>query len=394
MGESASRPPPGRVLYVFARTMRGQGLGLVAQHQVLALAEQGWQVDLIARGGVESPRVHTPAWPRLPAQAISWLRLDRNAKQDLRRRLFGALGARALRSGRYDAVITWQGLGWKILPEARRLGCAGLLNCGNFPIVSGPEDPNPKRAVWPGIESGLLRSEWNAPDVQLLVTSEHARRRFEQAGCAAQRLHAIGRGMDPERFFPAPAPREGPFRVLFCGRLTRRKRIFRLLELWRDAQLPDAELWLCGPVPERHRKRIESLATPSVKILGYRPDVAEVMRQCDAQILLSSNEGQAKALLEGAACGLVTIATREAGFPFHLGDFGYEIPASDLSQARRALERLASEPDARRILAERSAKLAREHLTWAAFHGRFLAGFQTALAEHAAARPDSRSGLG
>ncbi len=367
------------------RTTHRQAPDVVSRHQIRALVAHGWTVDLLARGPMSHENVRDVRGPWLVARAIR--SLERSRKRDLRGRLFGWLARRQLRRNDYDAVITWNSLGWGILPEAERSGTPCFLNCGNFPEEPWNPDARVEPRRWPGVPARRIRAEYFDSRARVLVTSEHALRRFVAAGCPEERLESIGRGFDPQLFFPAPRREHRPFRLLFCGRLEQRKGIFRVLELWRAMALDDAELWLCGAVPEENRARIESLATPSVRILDDRPDVAEVMRRCDAQILLSSNEGMAKALLEGAACGLATIATAQTGFPFELGDIGVEVDADDGEQVTAAIRGLAGDPSRLAAMSQRAARLLAERYTWEEAGKRFVAAIERGLEDGRGGRP-------
>jgi len=288
-----------------------------------------------------------------------------------------------LKLGDYAAVVTWTGLGWRIFPEAERRGVPYFLNCGNLAAETS-ESPRAGALHWPYVGQERIRGEYAESNSRVFVGSEFARKSFLRAGCDNRRLHNIERGFDASIFFPAAraqtdVPPDRPFRLLFCGYLCERKGILRLLELWRSMTVRGCELWLCGPIDHRVRAQIKALTTSSMKFLGPRDDVAEVMRECDAQILLSSNEGQAKALLEGAACGLVTIATRESGFPFDLGDIGHEVDLENLGAVPEILQRLVTDPARRAEMSTRAAKLMEEHYTWENFRRRFLAEFELAL---------------
>jgi hypothetical protein len=204
-----------RILYVCSSNLRDRGLGRVARHQVAALARRGLGVDFIGSPPIRTPDIRSVLWPSFPSTAISWL--PRPTKRDLRWRLFGTLGARALRARDYRAVVTWKGLGWKIFPEAERQGHPYFVNCGNFP--SGPRKiVEPDRPRWPGISSGRISDEYFATGAHVLVTSAYAKSRFIAAGVPEHRLYEIESGFDPEVFFAGPQRDSDAFRLLFCGR--------------------------------------------------------------------------------------------------------------------------------------------------------------------------------
>lgn len=195
--------------------------------------------------------------------------------------------------------------------------------------------------------------------------------RRDLPGVPEQRLHVIERGYDPAMFFPPSRP-AGRFRLLFCGKVFPRKGGMAALHAWREASLDGAEFWLLGRIAPDHQHRYREAATDSVRFLGYDPSPGDAMRQCHAQILLSSAEGQAKSLIEGAACGLVTIATAATGFSFERGDLGFAVDADDIDGIVEILRRLHAEHDFRRRLSANSANVMREHYQWASFRQRLV----------------------
>jgi|GEM_PF-1226316 len=361
---------PKRVLYVFDKATSGAGLAEVTKQQVLALSEAGCEIDLLARSAVAAPGVRNLIWPLTPANLVSWV--SRRFYHRNRRAFFSWLGTRRLRRhGPYDALITWHKLAPNLIREASAMRVPVLLNCGSLPKMPPP----------PPIPQESPSREYLRSGAHVLSTSEFATRQFLQCGCDPRLVHPIERGFDPARFRPAaPPPPELPFRLLFCGRLTPRKGVLELLRIWRDLAPPDAELWLAGAVPREHRADILRLLIPSAKLLGFRESVNETMRQCHAQILLSSNEGQAKSLLEGAACGLVTIATPETGFPFHRAEMGFEVHAARPDQVKNAIRSVISNPALRARLAANSAHTMAQHYTWPAFRQRFITAFESVTA--------------
>ena len=80
--------------------------------------------------------------------------------------------------------------------------------------------------------------------------------------------------------------------------------------------------------------------------------------------------------MEGAACGLVTITTRESGFPVIEGETGYFVEREDTDGMAALIRRLASDPDTRQAMAAKSRAYVERNLTWPMFRRRFASALQ------------------
>ena len=189
----------------------------------------------------------------------------------------------------------------------------------------------------------------------------------------------IKRSCAPENFYPATYSKPA-FRLLFSGKVTPRKGVLPALQAWREAGLENAEFWIAGRINPEHEKEWRNVVPDNDKFLGFSNNLGDTMRRCHAQILLSSDECQAKSLIEGVACGLPTIATSVTGFTFERGDLGFEVSAEDLTGIARILRRLRNEPDLQRRLSAESARVMLEHYTWPSFRRRFVDKFESGLA--------------
>ena len=83
-------------------------------------------------------------------------------------------------------------------------------------------------------------------------------------------------------------------------------------------------------------------------------------------------EGMAKTLVEGAACGCVSLVTRESGFPVLEGKTGFYIERSDTDLIARILKRLASDRSALGKMHEDAADFVKHNLSWECFSEKFL----------------------
>ena len=169
----------------------------------------------------------------------------------------------------------------------------------------------------------------------------------------------------PERSFP----RDGPFALLYTGRLSEEKSLETLIEaagLLVERGLGPVEVHLVGPVfaprdPMPRLRAAMAALDPRARVLlhGHQEDLAPFYRRADAFVLPSQSEGMSNALLEAMAAGTCCVVSDipenraliddgEQGLLFVQGD------------ARSLAGRLASlHEDQRGRAGERSSRLAR-----------------------------------
>uniref|UniRef100_I2PYJ8 Glycosyltransferase n=1 Tax=Desulfovibrio sp. U5L TaxID=596152 RepID=I2PYJ8_9BACT len=162
----------------------------------------------------------------------------------------------------------------------------------------------------------------------------------------------IPNGVDTDRFAPADDPsREGPVRLVFVGRIVRQKGLDVLLDAL--ARLPETacfELAILGDGPLRRElaERARRLGLGDrVRFAGWvgRADLPEALREADAFVFPSRDEGMPNAVLEAMAAGLAVAATRIAGNEELVvdGRTGFLVPPDDPAALAAALARLVGD---------------------------------------------------
>jgi len=330
----ASRP----WLYVSDSKLGEVGIDKVTIEQLHACAEANMPVDLVARGRIGLSGIRCHAWSLPPTKLLSWL-----PSQDyyaFNKRFFSWLGCCYLRD--HAGVIAWSRTALSLFEAAAKRGIPRILNVG------GPhcdhDDGITRRAYrWPRIDPGRLRAEYDLASC-ILLPSEFSEQSFIAHGCSRDKLSVVHRGVDLQRFHPAADRRPRPFIVASCGILGERKGSYQLLKLWRKLALAEAELWLIGHVPTNEKRALEALAIPSVRFLGFRNDLPELLRHAHVHVLLSRNEGFAKVLLEAAASGVANVFTPEGGMPADAAGSLLVTDRSNLDATATILERLHANP--------------------------------------------------
>ena len=298
---------------------------------------------------------------------------------------FAVLGrlARLLRRRRINAVVTVGTGGDKMFwgrLAAWRVGvpviCSALHSTGL-----------PDHVEWP---NRLL-----APitDAFIAVAEPHARYIAEHEGCPARKVRVIQNGVDPERFHPR-WPNASIRRALGLADDTpvvgivaalrpekRHDRFLRCAAMIRK-EVPRARFLVVGDGPGR--AEIESLAHElaldgSVRFLGTRDDVPEVLSVVDVLLLTSDMEANPVSILEAMAAEKPVVAGRvgSVGETVVDGQTGFLVPPdAEREMAARAVQ-LLNHP-------ERAAAMGRAGREQVIAHGsvqRMVEGYEDLIAE-------------
>jgi glycosyltransferase involved in cell wall biosynthesis len=142
--------------------------------------------------------------------------------------------------------------------------------------------------------------------------------------------------------------------VLSVGRLTEQKGHTYLLDTIPAIleQFPDTVFAIAGDGPlraELEAKAIQLGISHSVRFLGTRSDVPELLQMADVFVLPSLWEGLPIALLEAMGAGLPVIATRVEGVEEIIvdGENGLLVPPTDCESLKIAVLGMLAHPDLR-----------------------------------------------
>lgn len=300
--------------------------------------------------------------------------------------------ARELAQGGYDLFHGWSGECLETLRVARRLGIPSLVEIPTWHRHKGrkkgvaPTLSERKRAEARGVQALKNRllvtrqhvlEEYDLADI-LLVLSEKAEETFLSAGVPKEKLFRHQRGVDVQRFTPAPEP-PPVFRAIFVGALIKRKGVHHLLAAWRRLALKNAELVLAGSVHPEIEQALNDYGGPDVKVLGFVRSVEDVYRSGSVHIFPSLCEGSAKATYEAAACGLPQITTRESGDVVVHGENGLIVPADDPGALEAAIQRLFIDASLRARMGAAGRRRVEDHFTWEHFAQRQLEAYDAAM---------------
>jgi UDP-glucose:(heptosyl)LPS alpha-1,3-glucosyltransferase len=141
------------------------------------------------------------------------------------------------------------------------------------------------------------------------------------------KITVLYNGVDTRRFHPDrradmrvyvrerwKIPRAAPL-VLFVGSGFQRKGLERLIALWRSPQLAGAYLLIVGGDArlEGFRARAAAIAPERIVFAGRQEQVEDFYAAADVVALLSLQEAFGNVVLEGLACGLPVMVSRDVG---------------------------------------------------------------------------------
>jgi len=186
----------------------------------------------------------------------------------------------------------------------------------------------------------------------------------------ADAIEVIYNGIDPS-LYDGAAPADlglfgGELAVGFIGSFEARKGLRELCIAWREVSrlVPRAHLVLTGKGSMEPEMRTLLQGTHRVHWLGYRRDIASILRSLDVLVLPSYVEGAPNVVLEAMCARTAIVATSVSGTPELVRD-GIDarlIPARDAGALSRALVEVLSDP----ALRERFTTSARQRV-WERF---------------------------
>jgi glycosyltransferase involved in cell wall biosynthesis len=101
----------------------------------------------------------------------------------------------------------------------------------------------------------------------------------------------------------------------------------------------------------------------AVRVLGFRRDVDRILAASDFFVLSSRREGLSFALLEAMSQGLAPIVSDAGANVEAVGEAGICVPFGAVARLADAFQRLATEPNALRLLGERARERVARHFS-------------------------------
>lgn len=201
----------------------------------------------------------------------------------------------------------------------------------------------------------------------IVISRVIGRHMIDDFGVSPDRIRLIHRGIDFSHF-PLQAPQENSsrktFRMIQVGRFSPIKgqlEFLRAVHLLRH-RFPNVEAWLVGSEGNgktKYTKKIQETIhqlglQSSVKLLGTRRDVAELIRQCDLLVLPTLvPEAFGRVIIEAGALGVPVVATRVGGVLdiVEHGKEGLLVPPGDVEAMSQAIFEVLTDRERSRKMA-------------------------------------------
>jgi glycosyltransferase involved in cell wall biosynthesis len=250
-------------------------------------------------------------------------------------RLLGTLRACALHdwlvarelprlAGQVDIIHAWPLGALRTIRAARRLGIPVALERCNahtrfaYKVVQDECErlavPLPRNHEH-AFNAAILRreeEEYRLADA-MLCPSDFVVKTFLDQGFPKERLVRFFYGVD-EKLFHADHMRRAPIgglTMIFVGVCAVRKGLHYALEAWLKSPASRHGIFLIAGdfLPSYREKLAPLLAHPSIRLLGHRNDVPELMRKSDILVLPSIEEGFGLVCTEAMASGSVPLVS-------------------------------------------------------------------------------------
>jgi len=312
-----------RVLYSFPNKLGGDRVCYTAWQQVNGLHAAGAKV-LVCAGSVCRPVA--PGITMSPTLSRGKLRIPYKLLGEKRAYfLHDSIVARrvAKLAGQIDIIHAWPSGARRTIEAAKRAGIPTVLErpnahtgfamevvgkeCERLGVTLPADDPH-------AYDAEKLRKEEEEFRLatRLLCPSDFVVQTFLERGFAKEQLVRHMYGFDEERFFPG-ATRNGnsKFTMLFAGSCAVRKGVHYALEAWLQSPAHRNGTFLIAGefLPQYAEKLSGMLSHPSVRVLGQRNDVPELMRNSDVLVLPTIEEGSPLVALEAMGSGCVPVVS-------------------------------------------------------------------------------------
>lgn len=226
-----------------------------------------------------------------------------------------------------EHFVGFPGQALATMGAAKSIGCVTELHSAgtHFTHVARVQREVLMRYPWDRgwLSSGQQRKavlEYAMAD-RIMVTSEHTRQTFVEAGVAEEKLERYALRVD-SRFAPLPSSRarNSHFEIVYVGTLSAMKGIPVLAEAFSHIASNDARLRLVGGASTRPMRRwLDRLAADDSRIVVGPADPLPIYQRASVYVHPSFDDGWGYAPMEALACGLPAVVTTATGMKDDIG---------------------------------------------------------------------------
>jgi glycosyltransferase involved in cell wall biosynthesis len=294
---------------------------------------------------IESPRGIQPWMVR-----YSWLRWRGGHVSLIRDRRLGKWAAREVRRLRPQSCYLFTQVALETVRWCGSEGVPTVLDNPNGHIRNFLQICERESLRWfgkkfnghpsPGMVE-RVQAEYQLAD-RIRVYSEWGKACMTRFGVPAEKVHILRQTVNLERFRPPQTrpPRSGPLRVCYVGSLDLRKGFAYLLQAIRAVGPEHIQLRIVGATGDGDCARLLARESAGLQIESAPGDALPVYQQSELFVVPTLEDGLPFVLVEGLACGLPVIVTREAGAAECVkpGQSGWVVPAGEVDALAGALE--------------------------------------------------------
>ncbi|WP_035611319.1 glycosyltransferase family 4 protein [Haloferula sp. BvORR071] len=320
--------PPVRVLYSFPHKLGGGRICTTAWHQVDGASRAGAKVTVIVGSQVKALNEGVRVKKTL---AVGKLRVPyRLIGRDVACNWHDTVTAMWLNANHreIDVVHGWPLSSLKTIRAAKKHGIPVVLERPNahtgfaYEEVAkenqnvGIELPGNHDHLFNQKRLDLEETEYREADY-LLCPSDFVARTFRERGYEDAKLVRHQYGFDGSRF-KAPGnegtPHDGLV-MIYAGVVEPRKGLHHALKAWLASGAQEhGTFMVCGEFIPGYAELLQPmLSHPSVKVMGHRTDLPDLMRQSDLFVLSSVEEGSALVTYEARGSGCVLLVSDASG---------------------------------------------------------------------------------
>ena len=229
-------------------------------------------------------------------------------------------------------------------------------------------------------------AEYDVADA-LFCPSEFVARTFADRGFPPAKLARFQYGFDDQACYP-PTDRGGAksgLTVLFAAGCAPRKGLHYALDAWlKSSASRNGTFLVVGEfIPGYAEKLATQLAHPSVRRLGFRKDLAGIMRSSDVLVLPSIEEGSALVTYDARGCGCVLLVSDSTGAVCRHEHDALVHRTGDVDALADHFNRVHEDRSLLERLRAASLETAHE-LTWAAAGRQMLESYRKIVTRHQA----------
>jgi glycosyltransferase involved in cell wall biosynthesis len=177
---------------------------------------------------------------------------------------------------------------------------------------------------------------------RIRVYSDWGKANMTRFGVPEDKIHVLRQTVNLERFRPPPQRPavEGSLRVCYVGSLDLRKGFVYLLKAIRAIGAKHIRLQIAGATGDRDCARLLARESAGLQVECGPGNSLPVYQDSELFVVPTLEDGLPFVLVEGLACGLPVIVTREAGASecVRPGESGWVVPAGDFEAIATALE--------------------------------------------------------